>query len=142
MCAERSLLCPQPPPHTHPLPPRRAFGKRLEAGKAAKTIMVRANYRLVLNIVSKYRGRGMEMHDLIAEGMHGLLRGVEKFDADKGFRFSTYAHWWIRQSVTRAISTQSRAVRWARRVWMCVVCVRTCVRVCACVCVVCVRACM
>uniref|UniRef100_A0A7S3QT50 RNA polymerase sigma-70 domain-containing protein n=1 Tax=Dunaliella tertiolecta TaxID=3047 RepID=A0A7S3QT50_DUNTE len=89
----------------------KAFTARLEAGQAAKSVMVKSNYRLVVNIVNKYRGRGMEIHDLIAEGMHGLLRGVEKFDADKGFRFSTYAHWWIRQSVSRAISYQTRAVR-------------------------------
>ena len=84
---------------------------RLEAGQQAKAMMLKANYRLVIMICKKYQNKGIALQDLIAEGMQGLLRGVEKFDHTKGFRFSTYAHWWIRQAVTRSLSDQSRTVR-------------------------------
>jgi RNA polymerase primary sigma factor len=75
--------------------------------------MLQSNHRLVLSICSKYtnKGHGVSTQDLVTEGIQGLLKGVEKFDPSKGFKFSTYAHWWIRQAVTRAISEQSRAVR-------------------------------
>uniref|UniRef100_A0A7R9YYM0 RNA polymerase sigma-70 domain-containing protein n=1 Tax=Chlamydomonas euryale TaxID=1486919 RepID=A0A7R9YYM0_9CHLO len=89
----------------------RTFPARLTAGQAAKAMMLQANYRLVISVCKKYQNRGIALQDLITEGVQGLLRGVEKFDADKGFRFSTYAHWWIRQAVTRSLSDQGRTVR-------------------------------
>ncbi len=92
---------------------RRDFTARVSAGQQAKAMMLQANHRLVISIVKKYQNRGMSLQDLITEGVQGLLRGVEKFDADRGFRFSTYAHWWIRQAVTRSLSCQGRTVRCA-----------------------------
>lgn len=89
----------------------KTFAARMSAGQAAKAMMLQSNYRLVISVCKKYQNRGIALQDLIAEGVQGLLRGVEKFDADKGFRFSTYAHWWIRQAVTRSLSDQSRTVR-------------------------------
>ena len=84
---------------------------RLEAGQEAKAMMLKANYRLVISICKRYQNKGIALQDLIAEGVQGLLKGVEKFDPSKGFRFSTYAHWWIRQAVTRSLSDQGRTVR-------------------------------
>ncbi|KAL4430587.1 hypothetical protein ABPG77_005827 [Micractinium sp. CCAP 211/92] len=85
--------------------------RRLALGLQAREHMVNCNMRLVVSIAKKYLGRGLALQDLVAEGMVGLQRGVDKFDAAKGFKFSTYAHWWIRQAVTRAISDQARVVR-------------------------------
>ncbi|KAG1671644.1 hypothetical protein FOA52_006875 [Chlamydomonas sp. UWO 241] len=89
----------------------KTFAARVAAGQAAKAMMVQANYRLVISVCKKYQNRGIVLQDLITEGVQGLLRGVEKFDPEKGFRFSTYAHWWIRQAVTRSLSDQARTVR-------------------------------
>ena len=79
--------------------------------EAQKTAMVEANVRLVITIANKYSNRGMELSDLIQEGNRGLLKAVEKFDYRRGYKFSTYATWWIRQSITRAIADQSRVIR-------------------------------
>ncbi len=88
-----------------------AFQQRVQHGRAAKQVMIQANYKLVVSVCRRYSGYGLSLGDLINEGIAGLVRGVERFEPDRGCKFSTYAHWWIRQAITRSLSEQARLVR-------------------------------
>jgi RNA polymerase primary sigma factor len=93
------------------LKPRNRRGTVVRYGREGRESLTSANLRLVVSIAKKYIGRGMSFLDLIQEGNIGLIRAVEKFDYEKGFKFSTYATWWIRQAITRAIADQARTIR-------------------------------
>ncbi len=112
------LTCDPEELERHPEPWAKAFGMTLPAfrhrlfvGRRAKEKMVQSNLRLVVSIAKKYMNRGLSFQDLIQEGSLGLIRAAEKFDHEKGYKFSTYATWWIRQAITRAIADQSRTIR-------------------------------
>jgi RNA polymerase primary sigma factor len=90
---------------------RARLEKLVEEGRKAREHLIKANTRLVVSIAKKYMGRGVPFLDLIQEGNLGLMKAVEKFDYRRGYRFSTYATWWIRQTITRAIADQSRTIR-------------------------------
>jgi len=90
---------------------REALERQIEEGLAAREHLIKANTRLVVSIAKKYMGRGVPFLDLIQEGNLGLMKAVEKFDYSRGYRFSTYATWWIRQTITRAIADQGRTIR-------------------------------
>jgi RNA polymerase sigma factor RpoD-like protein len=94
-----------------PVARRRELQALTADGEAAKDLLLRANLRLVVSLAKRYTGRGMPFLDLIQEGNLGLIRAVEKFDYTKGFKFSTYATWWIRQAISRAMADQSRTIR-------------------------------
>lgn len=87
------------------------INKKIEIGQQARETLIESNLRLVVSIAKRYLGRGMQFQDLIQEGNMGLMKAVNKFDPTKGFKFSTYATWWIRQAITRAIADQARTIR-------------------------------
>ncbi|XP_020244309.1 RNA polymerase sigma factor sigB isoform X2 [Asparagus officinalis] len=89
----------------------RTLRKRLNYGRYCKDKMIKSNIRLVISIAKNFQGSGMNLQDLVQEGCRGLVKGAEKFDASKGFKFSTYAHWWIKQAVRKSLSDQSRTIR-------------------------------
>ena len=95
----------------HDTKKRAGLRRQIKAGYAARDHLIMANTRLVISIAKKYRGQGVPFHDLIQEGNMGLMRAVDKFDPNRGFKFSTYATWWIRQAVTRALADQGRTIR-------------------------------
>ncbi|CAA2961002.1 RNA polymerase sigma factor sigB-like [Olea europaea var. sylvestris] len=90
---------------------QKTLRERLNYGIICKDKMIKSNIRLVISIAKNYQGVGMNLQDLVQEGCRGLVRGAEKFDASKGFKFSTYAHWWIKQAVRKSLSDQSRTIR-------------------------------
>ncbi|XP_004500709.1 RNA polymerase sigma factor sigB [Cicer arietinum] len=90
---------------------QKTLRKRLNYGVFCKEKMIKSNIRLVISVAKNYQGSGMSLQDLVQEGCRGLVRGAEKYDASKGFKFSTYAHWWIKQAVRKALSVQSRTIR-------------------------------
>ncbi|XVF42728.1 hypothetical protein PTKIN_Ptkin01aG0387100 [Pterospermum kingtungense] len=90
---------------------QRTLRRRLNHGILCKDKMIKSNIRLVISIAKNYQGAGMDLQDLVQEGCRGLVKGTEKFDASKGFKFSTYAHWWIKQAVRKSLSDQSRTIR-------------------------------
>ncbi|KAK6289197.1 hypothetical protein POUND7_000738 [Theobroma cacao] len=90
---------------------QKTLRSRLNYGVHCKDKMIKSNIRLVISIAKNYQGAGMNLQDLVQEGCRGLVRGAEKFDASKGFKFSTYAHWWIKQAVRKSLSDQSRTIR-------------------------------
>ncbi|KAK4410985.1 RNA polymerase sigma factor sigB [Sesamum angolense] len=90
---------------------QKTLRKQINYGILCKDKMIKSNIRLVISIAKNYQGAGMNLQDLVQEGCRGLVRGAEKFDATKGFKFSTYAHWWIKQAVRKSLSDQSRTIR-------------------------------
>ncbi|PIN25165.1 hypothetical protein CDL12_02108 [Handroanthus impetiginosus] len=90
---------------------QKTLRKQINYGTLCKDKMIKSNIRLVISIAKNYQGAGMNLQDLVQEGCRGLVRGAEKFDASKGFKFSTYAHWWIKQAVRKSLSDQSRTIR-------------------------------